>query len=487
MSAVESLLGIVAARRADALIIVSDEVPSLRRGGGDEPLSMPPVAEPMVKALIGEVLGIDAQVTLDHAGAVESSYVSTAHGRFAVAVARSDSGLRLVLDRGGTKTKTPPAATAPAAATSDVEPASNSGSETVESASSDRVTNVDTSATDELLARARDLGASDVLLSCGAVPRARVDGGLVDLQRAVDTDASIMEMFGVDAAMRGRIESEGHVDLAWSSDGHRYRVNLFASTAGLAAVARVIADTPPTLASLGLPEHLTDLVGYPWGLVLVAGAAGSGKSTTLSALINHLDRTRDIHIITIEDPVELRYTPQRALIHQRELGVHVPSFEAGLRGALRESPDVILVGEMRDRATISAAMTAAETGHLVLSTIHAGNGPASVDRIIDAYPEYQQIQVRAQLASCLRAVLSQVLLRAVGGGRVAAFEKMLVVPAIANLIRENKGHQIASAIQTGRAEGLISWELCLSNLVKAGRLRFADARAAAAIPDAVTG
>jgi twitching motility protein PilT len=247
----------------------------------------------------------------------------------------------------------------------------------------------------------------------------------------------------------------------------RFRINLFRQATGLAAVFRPVRRAPPALADLRLPAGLDRLVAYPNGLVLVTGPCGSGKSTTLAALIEHVNRTSARHVITIEDPIEYEYTPARALVHQRELGAHLDSFESGLRAALREAPDIILVGEMRDRATIAAALTAAETGHLVLSTLHAGGAAMAVERVIDVFPEHQQRQVRGQLAGALRAILTQHLLPTVGGERLPAVELMLATAATSSIIRDGKTHQLASAIQTGRDDGMIPLDRSLADLVEA--------------------
>jgi twitching motility protein PilT len=247
-------------------------------------------------------------------------------------------------------------------------------------------------------------------------------------------------------------------------------VNLFRQATGLAAAFRPIRRNPPTLAELNLPAQLARLARFPSGLVLVTGPTGSGKSSTLVALVEQLNREHARHIVTLEDPIEFEYQSQRSLVHQRELGVHVDSFETGLRAALRESPDVILLGEMRDRATIAAAITAAETGHLVLSSLHAASAPMAIDRIVDAFPEHQQKQIRGQLAGTLRAVLTQHLLPAAAstpGGRIPAIDLMVNTSAVASLIREGKNHQLASAIQTGRDEGMIPLDRSLAELVEA--------------------
>ena len=235
----------------------------------------------------------------------------------------------------------------------------------------------------------------------------------------------------------------------------------------------------PTMTSLGLPDDLTGLIGLRSGLVLIAGPTGSGKSTTLVALIAHLNRTRARHVVTLEDPIEYLHTPDRCLIHQREIGRHAASFATGLRAALREAPDVIVVGELRDPETISIALTAAETGHLVLGTVHAPGAGGAVDRLIDAYPAHQQDQARGQLAATLRCVVTQYLLPARSGGRAVAIERVPITTAIAALIRNDELQMLGTHVQTGRDAGMVPLERSLARLVRAGVVEPALARAVA--------
>jgi twitching motility protein PilT len=337
------------------------------------------------------------------------------------------------------------------------------------------------------LARVAEDGASDLLLSSGQPARARVGGQWHELNGPVPDDAQIWAL--VEAAMseahRDALRRSGSCDLPYAATLHgrrlRFRVNLFRQHGGLAAAFRPIRRHPPTLDELNLPEALRALVGYPHGLVLVTGPTGAGKSTTLIALVEQLNREAARHIVTLEDPIEYEYTPQRSFIHQRELGAHVDSFEAGLRAALREAPDVILVGEMRDRATIAAALTAAQTGHLVLSSLHAASAAMAVERVVDVFPDYQQRQVRSELATSLRAVLTQQLLPTRGGERLPAIELCVVTAAVGALIRDDRTYQITSAIQTGREDGMIPLDRSLAELVASGRVELETA--AAVTPD----
>jgi twitching motility protein PilT len=273
------------------------------------------------------------------------------------------------------------------------------------------------------------------------------------------------------------LESAGSVDVPWvgpevdDEGAQRFRVNVFTQTHGLAVALRPINRRAPSLMDLGLPESIGGLTNATAGMVLVVGPTGAGKSTTLAAILERVNRTRPSHVITLEDPIEFVYQPRRCLIHQREVGSHVESFATGLRAALRECPDIILVGEMRDRETAALALTAAETGHLVLSTLHSGSAAMAVDRIIDFFPEHQQAQIRQQVAGSLRAVLTQQLLPGTAPAtRHPAIELLTVNYAVAALIREGKTHQLTTQIQTGRDDGMITFESSLFDLLRSGRI-----------------
>ncbi|MEX1365760.1 MAG: PilT/PilU family type 4a pilus ATPase, partial [Nannocystaceae bacterium] len=324
-----------------------------------------------------------------------------------------------------------------------------------------------------VLEHARQQWASDILLSHGSNARLRVQGEITELSGQAVDESTLRAFFAPAFGARAQhdLGRSGSADLALRvrlSDGvQRYRANLFLQRSGLALALRPVRDDAPTLELLNLPEELAALTALRSGLVLMTGTAGSGKSTTLVALIEHLNRSAAKHIITLEDPIEYEYVHRRALVHQRQVGVHVSSFSEGLRSALRESPDVILVGEMRDHATVAAALTAAETGHLVLSTLHAADAAMALDRIIDACPEHQQAQVRFQLSGSLRAIVTQRLLPSrARPQRVPAIELLRVNTAVATKIREGRAHQILSEIHKGRADGMLSFEVSLARLVK---------------------
>jgi len=324
---------------------------------------------------------------------------------------------------------------------------------------------------DELLITMLDMGASDLHISNGSAPRVRVNGHLFELEGhpklyGDDTAKVIVPIVG-EKRLR-EYEDSFESDFSYSIPGKsRFRVNVFRQRGAMGAVLRTIPFGIPTMKQLGLPQVCTDLADKPRGLVLVTGPTGSGKSTTLAAMIDYINETKDVHIITMEDPIEFMHQNKKALINQREVGEDTESFAAALKHVLRQDPDVILVGEMRDLETISAAVTAAETGHLVFGTLHTIGGPETIDRIIDVFPPAQQNQIRMQLSGTLQGVLSQVLCETYDGkGRVLAQEIMLGIPAIGNLIREGKTHQMQSIIQSGGGAGMVTLDHSLRRLFK---------------------
>lgn len=342
---------------------------------------------------------------------------------------------------------------------------------------------------EEILSKAAAAGASDVHLTPDLPPKMRVDGSLVSLPYEELTPEDTMAI--ARGVMREeqlcRFEEQGEYDMALSLPGTgRYRVNVFRSQGGAALAFRLVPEQIPSPEALGVPESVIDLYRRKRGLVLVTGPTGSGKSTTLAAIIDKVNRCRDAHIITLEDPVEYQHRHQMSIVNQREVGADTKSYANGLRAALREDPDVILVGEMRDYETISVAVTAAETGHLVLSTLHTIGAASTVDRVIDVFPPHQQQQIRVQLANVLEAVISQQLIpRADGHGRAAAFEVLHANPAVRNLIREGKSHQIANVIQTSRKLGMITMDDAIMQLVREGKITREMGAAFAQNPEAM--
>jgi twitching motility protein PilT len=326
---------------------------------------------------------------------------------------------------------------------------------------------------DELLRRAKDLDASDLHLTPGSEPVVRVRGQLERLDQyeklAPETVRDLMYRI-LSTEQQKILETRRSVDLAYSLPGvARFRVNVFFQRGALGAALRTIPAEIKTLAELGLPEHIGELADIPRGLVLVTGPTGSGKSTTLATLIDLINRARREHILTIEDPIEFLHWHRSCIVNQREIGTDATSFADGLRAALRQDPDVVLVGEMRDLETISTALTAAETGHLVFATLHTQSAPQTIDRVIDVFPAEQQHQVRIQLASTLQGIVTQNLLpTADGRGRIAALEILVPDDAVRNLIRQGKIEQIYSVMQTGTARGLQTMEQALADLVLRG-------------------
>jgi len=323
----------------------------------------------------------------------------------------------------------------------------------------------------DLLREAADKGASDLHLSAVEPPLLRVHGDLVRIEHPAVTPAQVTELVNsiMSDAQRATFEAEHEVDFACELEGKgRFRVNVFVHSRGPGAVLRTIPTKIPALDTLHMPPVLKELCTRERGLVLVTGPTGSGKSTTLAAMVDVINQTWDAHILTIEDPIEFVHPPKRCLVNQREVGPHTNSFSNALRSALREDPDVILIGEMRDLETISLALTAAETGHLVFGTLHTSSAPKTIDRIIDVFPAGQQGQIRTMLSESLEAVVAQTLLKKKGGGRVAACEVLIGTPAVRNLIREGKLHQITSMMQTGQRLGMQTLDMGLADLVKRG-------------------
>ena len=325
----------------------------------------------------------------------------------------------------------------------------------------------------QLLDLTVERGASDLHLNPGRPPVGRIDGALVSMTQEALTDAACEELVRevCDERHWKEVESVGSTDFGLAHhDGNRFRVNVYRQRGRFSAVMRLIPSQLLTFDQIGLPEAAQSLLRRPRGLVLVTGPTGSGKTTTLATMVDWINQNTSRHIITIEDPIEYFHGHGQGLVSQREIGDDVPDFPEAMRRALRQDPDVILLGEMRDLATISAAITAAETGHLVFGTLHTTGSARTVNRIIDAFPSNQQEQIRAQLSVSLIAVLSQVLVPKVGGGRAAAFELMLMTPAVANLIRKNETAKIQSTIQTSRRLGMVTLDDYLLDLVRAGAI-----------------
>jgi twitching motility protein PilT len=333
-------------------------------------------------------------------------------------------------------------------------------------------------AMEALLGTLVERGASDLHLASESVPALRVDGDVVPLAGYGPVSAlRLAEMLWSTSPARNREEwQQCHdTDFAYETSGGRFRVNVFADRRGIGAVLRLIPNEIATAEALGLPGAVLELCFLTKGLVLVTGPTGSGKSTTLAALIDFVNRNRDDHVITIEDPIEFVHANKRCIVNQREVGTHTESFKRALRAALREDPDVVLVGELRDLETMAIAIETAETGHLVFGTLHTNTAPSTVDRVIDQFPHERQEQVRMMLSESLKGVISQILCKRIGGGRAAAHEVLLCTSSVANLIREGKTFQIPSVMQTARGQGMQTLNDALLDLVKRGVVEPAEA------------
>lgn len=322
--------------------------------------------------------------------------------------------------------------------------------------------------------------ASDLHIQVGLAPMLRVDGSLVAVQGAGPLNEEGVEglIFSIlDDDQKQILLKDKEFDFSFAfGDLGRFRVNAFHERGNMAAALRLIPNEILTIEQLGLPPIVNKFAEYPRGLVLVTGPTGSGKSTTLAALLSKINNERASHIVTIEDPIEFTHRSKRSVIVQREVHYDTYSFSAALRSSLRQDPDVVLVGEMRDLETIAAAITIAETGHLVLATLHTNSAAQSIDRMIDVFPPHQQPQIRSQLANILMAICSQRLLPAIGGGRIAAAEILVATPAVRNIIREGKSHQLEAVIQTGAEHGMQSMDKTLVNLIHNGTITYDEAR-----------
>ena len=332
---------------------------------------------------------------------------------------------------------------------------------------------------DELLTKVVELGASDLHLAVGKAPCVRLHGKILELDEYEDVRAPVVQRMIYDILTDEQIqrfENDLELDFAYTAQHvARFRVNAFRDKTNVAAAMRVIPSKIPMAADLNLPPVIMDLAQRPRGLMLVTGPTGSGKSTTLAAVLNTINSTHDGHIITVEDPIEFVHEHKRCVINQREVGTDTKAFSNALRAALREDPDVILVGEMRDNETIHLAITAAETGHLVFGTLHTNSAAESIDRMVGVFPSDQQEQIRTQLSNSIVAIISQQLLPKTGGGRVAALEIMIANSAIRNLIREAKAHQMVSIIQTQTGIGMQTMDQALRDLYHKGDITYDDA------------
>ncbi|MFT3773345.1 MAG: PilT/PilU family type 4a pilus ATPase [Minicystis sp.] len=506
MARIDSILTLVDRQGANELRLGSDREPQMFASGAQKRLTMPKTPTETLRELLGELLPPERERLVAQQGQVQILYEAPGLGPFRVTLTRrGPAGAPLELDvafvrgrgAGGAapapappapaRTPEPPPRAAepvarlaePAAPPAPIVAAPTIAAPTIAAPGPD-------AATPELaalLSRASSMRASDVHLTDGEPPVVRIDGRLRPLPG--EAAVGITRLLGprLVAEVERRIATGVSADLGVGVDGvGRFRVNVFQTSAGLAAAIRLLRSAPPALGQLGLPLPIDDLVDLPNGLVLVCGPTGCGKSTTLAALLHDALERRPSMVITLEDPIEyvLGAKSAKGVVRQRQVGRDVKDFATGLRDALREDPDILLIGEMRDPETISLALTAAETGHLVLASLHCRSAASAVERIVDTYPPGRQAQIRVQLADALRAVVAQRLLpRAGGEGRVMALEVLRGTHAVANAIREAKTGNIQSAIQAGRKEGMMPLERCLADLVQRRQITIEDARAVA--------
>lgn len=322
--------------------------------------------------------------------------------------------------------------------------------------------------------------ASDIHLQVGLPPMIRIDGALTPIkgEQVLAAEAIDEIIFSLlDEEQKNIYIKDKEIDFSFAyGDLGRFRVNAFHEKGNPAGAFRLIPNKIRTVEELGLPNVLNKMTEYPRGLVLVTGPTGSGKSTTLAGMLDKVNRERAMHIITIEDPIEYQHHHKKSIVVQREVHFDTPSFASALRSALREDPDVVLIGEMRDLETISTAITVAETGHLVFATLHTNSAAQSIDRMVDVFPPHQQQQIRIQLASVLQGIVAQRLVPTIGGGRLAAAEILVVTPAVRNIIREGKSHQLDAVIQTGAEYGMQSMDGTLARLIHEGKISYEEAK-----------
>jgi twitching motility protein PilT len=469
MASLDKLLQTLTSKNMDELVVAADRPAYLRRGESEFEVTNVPLSADTVRAALAEVAPPGQLASALPGEPLEFDYALNGT-TYRFVVLRSDGGWSAIASSAAWVADQTPAPTieeegSPAVEEPAAEPSADSVSTTATPTSSKPMESME-----GLLEVMLQRDASDLHLSSEQVPRLRVSGALVPLGGYITPGPEeLRELLYQITPERNREQFEeiNDTDFACELPGRaRFRVNLFCDRLGVGAVLRQIPEQVPTFDALGLPEVLRRVSDLSKGLVLVTGPTGCGKSTTLAALVDLVNETRSDHIITIEDPVEFVHQSKGCLIHQREVGVHTTSFKHALRAALREDPDIVLVGEMRDLETVSIAIETAETGHLVLGTLHTTTAPSTVERLVDQFPADRQGQVRVMLADSLFAVVAQTLLPKIGGGRVAAFEVLIGNPAVSNLIREGKTFQIPSAMQTGKREGMIRLNDSLLALVE---------------------
>lgn len=504
VAAVDSLLKLAQSQGANELRLAVDAPPRMFASGAPKRLSAPATTEQTLRILLDTILNPEIERALQEQGISETSYLAGSLGSYRVTFTARNGGGFAVVFKEGLAPSLPPAAPAPSAVPgpppnvgpgvpgappiaaphmvrvpSQAPPPMAARPATAAMQAESRYLLV-TAQLSDWLQRASRAGASDLHIAQGEQPHLRVDGALELIGDDVVRD--LTAVLGLTPSQASRLAAGESLDLAIETpEVGRVRVHVYGTDAGPVAALRLLLRAAPTFASLNMPVAFDDLIDLPHGLVLVCGAAGAGKSTTLAALAQEALRRRSLVLVTLEDPIEYVLTPSAtSLVRRRQVGRDVRDFASGLRDALRADPDMLLIGEVRDAETAALALTAAETGHLVLASIHSRSAASAVERIVDVCPAEQQQQVRIQLAESLRAVVSQRLIRRRhGAGRVPAIELLRVNRAVAALIREGKSAQIASVLQSSNKEGMIILEKCLADRVRAGEIDADEAYAAA--------
>ena len=467
MAQLDAMLRALYERGAIELRLKHGDRPIFRFADGERPVSQTVLSRAQITTLLAELADRDSAAGLAAGRPTRFTY-RLPDGTAFLCEAQGNNGdfaARLVPQKPEAPATTRPAA--PVTGGSAAEPATPVAVARPSSAVRSGAPEID-----KYLMKVVEAGASDLHLSAGEVPMLRVQGDMARIEGEPSQSAeSTLRLLREIMPERNQREfEETHdTDFAYEiPDVARFRVNAFIDRKGPGGVMRFIPSKLLTVEDLGLPQAVIDLCQMPKGLVLVTGPTGSGKSTTLAAMIDYINRNRTDHIITIEDPIEFVHPNRSCLINQREIGSHTDGFKKALRACLREDPDIVLVGEMRDLETVAIAIETAETGHLVFGTLHTTTAASTVDRVIDQFPADQQSQIRTMLSESIKGVVSQTLLKKTGGGRVAALEVLIVIPAIANLIREGKTFQIPSIMQTGKKYGMVLLNEALLNLVRKG-------------------
>ncbi len=472
MARIDRYIEVLFQRRADRVRFAAGERVVLVSGEASRPLTSAALHAKILTELVREIAPTELAEEVLQPGQHAFEYTSPA-GAVVVRVAWQGEQCRLELVREASGPPTPTAAAAPvAAAKPEAAPAQKPAATRPAPPAAASEPARSTAGMDALLREMVDAGCSDLHLSSGSAPMFRKDGSLVSLSSRDACGAEQVKelVYSITPPeRRAHFEDCGDADFAYEIPGlARFRCNLFLDRLGMGGVFRVIPSEILTAEDLGLSSQILELCHLSKGLVVVTGPTGSGKSTTLAAMVDYINRQRSDHIITIEDPIEFVHPNKKCLINQREIGSHTRGFKSALRAALREDPDIVLVGELRDLETVEIAIETAETGHLVFATLHTNTAASTVDRIIDQFPSDRQGQIRTMLSSSLRGVIAQTLCRKTGGGRVAALEVLIVTPAVSNLIREAKTFQIPSVMQSGKKLGMMTLNDALMALVAAG-------------------